>query len=532
MYQKDSCADASRTAAHTYKSSPVRFFVSLFLLFALMLSMVPLRASADSGTFQFSHYSQENITLSFGNGAITVSNLPSSAAFQKIWLCVIDGSKRTRLEARCERDAYGCVAMSLQSLSAGDYYIELYFSIGELDYMSYAFGTGIRFRWQNGTGTFYDSPVLAHNKAVFSAGRTDDTAISHYLSPSSLIQSTNSAITKLAAEITDNISGDYEKALAIHDWVCNNIWYNLDSAEGGKRQPADAVTTLNNRRAVCSGFSNLMAALLRAVGIPAKTVNGCAVTIATAGWTKQQLSGEEVNHAWNEAYIDGRWVIIDATWNCSNDYAGGKKIKSGGIYSYRYFDANMEAFSIDHRILGSDDAIIGAPVPPSRWAAEPISSAISSGLVPRALRARYTQAITRAEFCALATQFYETVTDSAISGRKSFDDTGDVNVEKMAAIGVVQGIGYGLFDPDGRLTREQAAVVLSRLAAALGNPLTVRPPMFADNSSISPWAYDSVGQMQTSGIMEGVGFNLFSPKSNYTREQSIVTILRLYNLVK
>ena len=36
------------------------------------------------------------------------------------------------------------------------------------------------------------------------------------------------------------------------------------------------------------------------------------------------------------------------------------------------------------------------------------------------------------------------------------------------------------------------------------------------------------GKVQAAGIMSGVGDNTFSPQEPYTREQSIVTLMRLY----
>jgi len=41
-----------------------------------------------------------------------------------------------------------------------------------------------------------------------------------------------------------------------------------------------------------------------------------------------------------------------------------------------------------------------------------------------------------------------------------------------------------------------------------------------------------VGLVQGSGIMGGVGDNRFDPQGEYTREQSILTMLRLYKLAK
>ena len=164
----------------------------------------------------------------------------------------------------------------------------------------------------------------------------------------------------------------------------------------------------------------------------------------------------------------------------------------------------------------------------SGWAREDITRAISLGLVPVALQSDYTQAATRAEFAALAVYLYETVTGIEITGRVNFADTTSVYVEKVAYLGIVEGIGNNMFAPDYPITREQAAVLLSRLATALNFEHIVHPANFADNSQISSWALAGVGLMQALEIMGGVGNNNFAPRSPYTREQSIISMLRLF----
>jgi hypothetical protein len=167
----------------------------------------------------------------------------------------------------------------------------------------------------------------------------------------------------------------------------------------------------------------------------------------------------------------------------------------------------------------------------SEWAHEGINQAFALGLIPQSLQSRYTQPITRAEFAALAVALYENI-KSEITERMTFTDTNDINVQKAAAIGVVNGVGNNRFDPDANLTREQAAVMLARLANVIGHPITGQAPTFADNAQISSWAVDAVGQMQATGIMGGVDGNRFAPSEPYTREQSIITIMRLYILIK
>lgn len=166
---------------------------------------------------------------------------------------------------------------------------------------------------------------------------------------------------------------------------------------------------------------------------------------------------------------------------------------------------------------------------PPLWAAESINKAKSLEILPSNLQESYNRPMTRAEFCSLATMVYEKICGK-IAERETFDDTRDLNVEKMAAISVVTGYGNGQFGPHDTLTREQAAKLLANLAAAIGKPLDYSQPLFSDNSDIADWAYDSVGKMQSSGIMGGVGDGRFSPNGGYTRAQGIVSIVRMIDL--
>lgn len=167
-------------------------------------------------------------------------------------------------------------------------------------------------------------------------------------------------------------------------------------------------------------------------------------------------------------------------------------------------------------------------VNPSDWALQVVNDGIAKGIVPKNLQKKYCEPITRAEFCALAASFIENATGESITERAQFNDTQDENVQKMGGLGVVSGVGGGNFAPYNLLTREEAAVILSNLAEkALLNPLPAHTPTFADNANVSSWALNQVGQMQASGIMGGVGDNLFAPADSYTREQSIATIMRM-----
>jgi len=167
---------------------------------------------------------------------------------------------------------------------------------------------------------------------------------------------------------------------------------------------------------------------------------------------------------------------------------------------------------------------------PSQWAQSYVREAYNQNLVPSNLMGRFGQPITRAEFTALAVSLYETVRGTEINGRVYFVDTNDVNVEMMAYLGVVRGVGDNRFNPDGLITRQESAAMLSRLISVTGTALPTISPTFADNDAISNWAMGYVGQVRVLGIMGGVGGNRFDPAGRYTIEQSIVTMLRVFQM--
>ncbi|MCL2392954.1 MAG: S-layer homology domain-containing protein [Oscillospiraceae bacterium] len=164
----------------------------------------------------------------------------------------------------------------------------------------------------------------------------------------------------------------------------------------------------------------------------------------------------------------------------------------------------------------------------SEWARDGINEAFELGLIPQALQNHYRNDITRAEFSALGVALYETATGREITGRETFNDTDDVNAQKLAYLGVIQGTGGGNFSPNMQFNREQAAAILTRLANAIGEPFPAASPTFADNSQMSAWARDYIGRVQVAGIMEGIGDNRFDPQGTFTREQSIITMLQMF----
>ncbi len=111
-----------------------------------------------------------------------------------------------------------------------------------------------------------------------------------------------------------------------------------------------------------------------------------------------------------------------------------------------------------------------------------------------------------------------------------FTDTDDFDVTDAYYLGIIQGRGEGIFDPDASISRQEAAVLLLNTYKSYGGVLPEDIPAlsFADAEQIAPWARDSVAILSDWGIMNGLPDGTFAPDAPYTREQSILTVLRLY----
>ena len=177
---------------------------------------------------------------------------------------------------------------------------------------------------------------------------------------------------------------------------------------------------------------------------------------------------------------------------------------------------------------------------PSSWAAEEVNEAIQLDMVPADLRTFYEKDITREEFAILLSNLLSKVTLKDLSTLAAqmgtsidikFTDTDDERILNLAKLGVINGVGNNKFDPQGSITREQAAKMLMAASKVAGLTSDRNEGNYADENTISQWAKEGVYFCNANGIMSGTGNNHFSPKKSYSREMSIVTIMRLYKLV-
>ena len=107
-----------------------------------------------------------------------------------------------------------------------------------------------------------------------------------------------------------------------------------------------------------------------------------------------------------------------------------------------------------------------------------------------------------------------------IANATDFSDDADIDYEEavdvMSAIGVIDGVGGNKFDPDGTLTREQAAKLITyMLMGSNAEKLGVESTSFKDVAA-SRWSAAAIEYCATLGIIDGAGDGNFYPAGKLT----------------
>lgn len=119
-------------------------------------------------------------------------------------------------------------------------------------------------------------------------------------------------VQALAAQLTAGKSTGLAKAEAISSWVATHIYYDYPAYQGRAQGAHDALSVLESRKAACEGYAMLTRELMRCAGLE------CYIE-------------DNRDHAWNVARLDGKWTVIDNTWDSPLRY----EFKEGGGWEYR-----------------------------------------------------------------------------------------------------------------------------------------------------------------------------------------------------
>ena len=100
-------------------------------------------------------------------------------------------------------------------------------------------------------------------------------------------------------------AGTLKNTNGVYGYVVKNVKYDYDKAKTVKPGYDPVINeTFKTNKGICYDYSALEAGMLRSLGVPTKLVKGYA-------------KGVDGYHAWNEIFIDGKWVVVDSTFDAA-----------------------------------------------------------------------------------------------------------------------------------------------------------------------------------------------------------------------
>ena len=138
-----------------------------------------------------------------------------------------------------------------------------------------------------------------------------------------LVNESNEIIEEI---IKDNMS-DYEKEIAIHDYLVEHVEYDINNEYSTKAHTAYGAIV--NNIAVCDGYAEAFDYLLKKVGIKSKLIFG---------------KTENISHAWNLVEIEDELYFVDVT---SDDPINNEE----NIMSYNYFNVPYVLIMNSHEVF-------------------------------------------------------------------------------------------------------------------------------------------------------------------------------------
>lgn len=141
----------------------------------------------------------------------------------------------------------------------------------------------------------------------------------------------NSGVQK-ALSVVDNSMNDLQKALTIHEYICNQAIYPVISGGNDRDVYHSAYGFFLDNNIVCAGYTLTYSYLLHQLNIPCVYV-----------------ASDSMEHAWNKVYIDGNWYNVDATFD---DFNYGSGQNTYGAITHSYFMKSDAYFSNNDIVHG------------------------------------------------------------------------------------------------------------------------------------------------------------------------------------
>ena len=183
-------------------------------------------------------------------------------------------------------------------------------------------------------------------------------------------------------------------------------------------------------------------------------------------------------------------------------------------------------------VVPQQSAVSFADVTKDMWMYEYVSELSTKGIVSGYEDGSFRpeKTITREEFVKLICEAAEIDSEAAQSGFADVEASrwSYKYISAAVSAGIVNGISENSFAPSQNITRQDAAVMISRV---LGDKKAENSKTFADAQSISDYALNAVELLSSLGILTGDDRGNFRPADSLTRAETCALVSRLIKLL-
>lgn len=170
----------------------------------------------------------------------------------------------------------------------------------------------------------------------------------------------------------------------------------------------------------------------------------------------------------------------------------------------------------------------------SKWAQASVIQSIKKNIIPINIQENYQKALTRGELASVLVEIYLQVNDYYPEHVGSpIKDGGNVTEFMAYNAGYMKGVTATDFGAGYTVTREQlATIIVNALNVHHVEYSKENTLSFTDKTAISSWAQEAVSITANLGLIKGYSDGRYNPKNAVTREEAIILMGKLFDLVK
>lgn len=174
----------------------------------------------------------------------------------------------------------------------------------------------------------------------------------------------------------------------------------------------------------------------------------------------------------------------------------------------------------------------------SGWAETSVLRMDQLGLIPATVKALpMTGTITRADLCQMVMLSYKLLTgctdEDLGQPDEVFTDTTDIDILNAYSLGIVNGRGNGIFDPDSPISRQDFFTISANFLRALDysyiDDIYCDLTDYSDGDQVSRYASHPTQVMIAIGAVEGDNTGALNPKQNIVSQEALTVFYRIFN---